>query len=396
MYRIRNFNILSKYSPTPLLLILLAFGTGCSHVNPYYRSDDLKPANISIAKEQIKSRILLIGDAGQTQKNDLGLARLLQWASLIPEKTTLIFLGDNIYPAGLPTENNPSRKEAERRLMAQINVIQQSEAAGVFIPGNHDWADNGLSGRIAVRREADFINRILTGEDNFLPMKGCAEPAIIDVDGARIILLDTHIWYEDEPEKIFTDCPTSNPREVFEQLKQIIADTSPDLKIVVVGHHPLVSFGPRGGHFFWKDHLFPLTRLVHWLWIPLPGIGSLYPLARSTFMKDRNDQGSAYHQRMKAHLTEAFSQHKPLIYAAGHDHTLQVLGGGPAADYLIVSGAGSQDRLYDVGHGDETLFAHRHAGFMAIDFLDDGRILLRAVEPGDTEVLFELWLDESK
>lgn len=394
--RIRNFNILRKYSPTLILFIFLVSGTGCSHVNPYYRSDDLKPSNITITKEQIKSRILLIGDSGQPQKNEPGLAKLLQWASFIPEKTTLFFLGDNIYPAGMPPENSPGREEAEWRLMAQINVIQKSGAEGIFIPGNHDWAHNGSSGRAAVRREADFINGILTGEDNFLPMNGCPEPAIMDVDGARIIILDTHVWYEDEPEKIFADCPSSSPEKVFEELHQIIAGTSPDLKIVVVGHHPLVSFGPRGGHFFWKDHLFPLTRLVNWLWIPLPAIGSLYPLARSTFLKNRNDSGSPYHKKMKVQLTEVFCQNKPLIYAAGHDHSLQVLEGGAASDYLVVSGAGSHGKLYDVGHGDETLFAHRHTGFMAVDFLNDGRILLRTVEPGETEVVFELWLNESK
>ncbi len=165
--------------------------------------------------------------------------------------------------------------------------------------------------------------------------------------------------------------------------------------MIVVGHHPIISFGPRAGHFFWKDHFFPLTRLADWLWIPLPVIGSLYPIARSTFLKDKNDVGSAYHKTMKNQLTEALSQNKPLIYAAGHDHSLQVLDGGATADYLVVSGAGSHDKLYDVGHGEETLFAQSHAGFMAIDFLNDGRILLRVVEPGETEVVLELWLKKS-
>lgn len=396
MTPLRHYNTLHKYSSLFIVFVFLVFGIGCSHVNPYYRSDDLKPSNISIAKEQIKSRILLIGDAGQPRKNEPGLAKLTQWASFVPDRTTLIFLGDNIYPAGLPVENNPHREEAERRLTAQINVIRQSGAEGIFIPGNHDWAKNGLNGRAAVKREADFINHVLPGDDNFLPQNGCPEPTVIEVDGARIIVLDTHVWYEDDPNKIFADCPSSNPQKVFEQLYQILADTPPDSKIVVVGHHPLVSYGPRGGHFFWKDHLFPLTRLVHWLWIPLPGIGSLYPLARSTFLKDRNDIGSPYQQEMKVQLMEAFSQNKPLIYAAGHDHSLQVMEGGATADYLVVSGAGSQSKLYDVGDGNETLFAHRHTGFIAVDFLNDGRILLRAVEPGDMEVVFELWLNESK
>jgi len=378
------------------LVFFLLFANGCSHVKPYYRSDDLKPSNISITSEQIASRILLIGDAGATRKDEPGLAKLLQWASVVPEKTTIIFLGDNIYPAGLPAENDPGREKAERRLTSLIDVIRQSGAKAVFVPGNHDWADNGLGGRAAVKRQESFVNRALKTNDSFLPRNGCADPAIRDIDGERIIVLDTHVWYEDEPEKVFADCPGLNPEKVFGELNRIIAETPPEMEIVVVGHHPLISYGPRGGHFFWKDHLFPLTHLVKWLWIPTPGIGSLYPLARSTFLKNRNDLGSPYHKKMKMHLTQAFSQRKPLMYAAGHDHSLQVMEGGTAADYLVVSGAGSQDKLYDVGHGDETLFSHSHTGFMAVDFLNDGRSLLRVVEPGDRDVVFELWLSQSK
>lgn len=394
MIPLRKSNIL-RLSPSKFILLLfLVLGIGCSHVNPYYSSEDLKPSNIIIEKEQIKSRILLIGDTGQPQKNEPGLVKLSQWASFSPEKTTVLFLGDNIYPSGMPEESHSRRAEAERRLTAQIDVIRESGADGIFIPGNHDWADNGSSGRAAVIRQADFINSILFGEENFLPLNGCPDPAIVDVDGARIIILDTHVWYEDEPEDVFADCPSSSPEKVYQQLRQIIVETPPDLDILVAGHHPLVSYGPRGGHFFWKDHLFPLTRLVSWLWIPLPVIGSLYPIGRSTIFKDRNDAGSVYHKKMKAQLTEAFSPKKPLLYAAGHDHNLQVSEGGAVADYLVVSGGGLQKKLYDVGHGDETLFAHSNAGFMVIDFLNDGRILLRVVEPADTEVILELWLSE--
>jgi hypothetical protein len=377
-----------------LLLFISLAGVGCSHIKPFYRSDDLKPTHIAIGKEQIKTRILLIGDAGEPQKNEPVLKKLFQWASFTPEKTTVVFLGDNIYPKGMPETHHPYRQEAERRIMEQIDVIQISGAKGMFIPGNHDWADNGVSGREALKREADFVNTVLDGDENFLPENGCPDPAVVDLEDVRLIVLDTHVWYEDEPENVFTNCQNSTPESVTEKLSQIISETPSDKKIIVVGHHPLVSYGPRGGHFFWKDHLFPLTRVVDWLWIPLPIIGSLYPLARSTFLKDRNDVGSSYHTKMRSQLTKAFSENKPLIYAAGHDHTLQVLEGGSIVDYLLVSGAGSQGNLYDVGDGEETLFAQSHTGFMAVDFLNDGRILLWAVEPEEIGVVLEIWLND--
>ncbi len=34
-----------------------------------------------------------------------------------------------------------------------------------------------------------------------------------------------------------------------------------------------------------------------------------------------------------------------------------------------------------MSHGKDTLFAHEHLGYMAVDFVEDGRVLLRVVEP---------------
>ena len=92
------------------------------------------------------------------------------------------------------------------------------------------------------------------------------------------------------------------------------------------------------------------------------------------------------------HLNNAFSvpEKTPLlIYAAGHDHSLQVLK-GDTTDYLIVSGAGS--KISGVKRGKETLFACSREGFMVMDFFDDDTVLLRVVVPGDKEVVFHRWL----
>src|SRR5207344_1108068 len=78
-------------------------------------------------------------------------------------------------------------------------------------------------------------------------------------------------------------------------------------------------------------------------------------------------------------LTTTLRTKKPLVYAAGHEHSLQVLKGSDSAHSLLVSGAGS--KIIKVSHGPETLFAHEHRGFMEVDFLLDGSVFLRVVEP---------------
>jgi hypothetical protein len=91
---------------------------------------------------------------------------------------------------------------------------------------------------------------------------------------------------------------------------------------------------------------------------------------------------------MSKQLKEAFAVRKPLIYAAGHDHSLQVLDIREAVEYVLVSGAGSISMLSSVTHSDNTLFAHLHEGFMSVDFLKDGSVWMYVVEPGENDVIF--------
>jgi hypothetical protein len=75
---------------------------------------------------------------------------------------------------------------------------------------------------------------------------------------------------------------------------------------------------------------------------------------------------------------------QPLVWAAGHDHTLQVFRGDEyGVEYILVSGAGSL--LDDVGK-DDALFAagkqQRELGYMKLEFLRDGSVLLSVITDG--------------
>jgi len=99
---------------------------------------------------------------------------------------------------------------------------------------------------------------------------------------------------------------------------------------------------------------------------------------------------------MVQQFTTTLRTKKPLIYASGHEHSLQVLQGSDIAHSLLVSGAGS--KTTKVSHGLETFFAHEHRGFMEVDFLLDSSVFLRVVEPreGTTAgfIVFAQWLRE--
>jgi hypothetical protein len=96
-----------------------------------------------------------------------------------------------------------------------------------------------------------------------------------------------------------------------------------------------------------------------------------------------------------APIETALAAAPPTIYAAGHDHNLQVLEGDGLADIQIVSGAGATIRVRD-GHVTDiegTLFAHGHAGFMVVDFIrtESGeKALLHVIETDHPAPVFSL------
>lgn len=108
-------------------------------------------------------------------------------------------------------------------------------------------------------------------------------------------------------------------------------------------------------------------------------------------------------RRMLEHtFKEAASRHAaPLVFAAGHDHNLQVFEGRNGPRFTLVSGMGS--RASAVGSNRRTLFAHSspfHMGFMEIEFLNDGSARLGVWESDrekpDGEEVFAMPLAEPR
>ena len=357
------------------LLVLLCF-TGCSHTSPYLSTGSKDLASNRVPSLAPDYRLLLIGDAGVPQTEEPLLALLSDWASQFPQRTTVVFLGDNMYPEGITPEH---AHEADAILGPQVQVVTGSGAEGVFIAGNHDWAyrRDGDAGLQAVLRQAQYIDERL-GDGSFLPAGGMPGPVVRDLPrenpSVRLVVLDTQWWLHSASK------PAARESTVLEQLEQAVAT---ELPVVILAHHPLLSVGVHGGHFSWQDHLFPLTRLHQGLWLPLPIFGTVYTLLRAHVWHSAQDLHGQENRRMVDSLTSALGTGQVLAYAAGHEHNLQVLAAEPAAQFMLISGAGARRNLTPVWHRAETLFAHEHTGFMVLDFWRaSGQAWLSVVEPG--------------
>jgi hypothetical protein len=320
--------------------------------------------------------LLLIGDAGAPAPDDPVLVALERAAAAAPSRTTVVFLGDNIYPAGMPDSARPERAESERRLLRQLDAVLRSGARGYLVPGNHDWEGNAAGGWDAVRRQERFVTGWGGGRLELLPGEGCPGPEVRDAGPVRLVLLNTPWWFTagNRPESGST-CLADTPEELEAALGAVLGANA-TRPVVVVGHHPLASSGVHGGRFNLRQHLFPLTDLAPWAWLPLPIVGSLYPAYRAMGFAPQ-DLSSGIYTSYREMMTRAMREHPPLLMAGGHEHTLQVMAGAP---WLVVSGTGYYGHTSPAGWLDATRYAASTGGFMRLDVLADGRIRLSAVE----------------
>lgn len=327
----------------------------------------------------IVGTLFLIGDAGAAQPNDPVLAALTRAAAEAPTASTIIFLGDNVYPLGLPDSADAERPRAEARLNAQIAVARESGARAWFVPGNHDWQRGRPGGWAAMLRQVAFVREHGAGLAAVVPEGGCPGPAIQDAPGdLRLVVLDTQWWLQsnERPTGAASGCPTADSAAFVAALSTALSEAG-QRDVVILSHHPYRTHGVHGGHFTIVEHVFPLREIEPWLWVPLPIIGSAYPIARQNGISDQDMSGGKYHTLL-AVLTEVLKSRPPTIYAAGHDHSLQVLGDS-LVPTVIVSGAGYYNHRDPVGHSENTRFAVSRSGFVRVDRLSDGRLRLGVI-----------------
>jgi len=334
-------------------------------------------------KDPVVQRIFLVGDAGELKDGKHPVCDWLkQHVDWNDSSNVLLYLGDNVYPLGVPRENSKEVEEARQILEYQVSVVRGKNGKVFFVPGNHDWKRGRPGGLEQLKNESDYIDSLNLPNVQFLPKSGCPGPVAVSAgDKVVLVFMDSQWWLDQEarpgPESS-CDCKTED--DIVNALKDIIS-TYPDKLILLAMHHAFYTHGEHGGYFKLRQHLFPLTELNKNLWIPLPVLGSIYPIARGVFGNIQDTRHPIYKDMIEK-VEAVMKGHPNVVHVSGHEHTLQLL--EHDSSFFVVSGAGS--KTTQVKMGKNSLFARQEIGFAVIEVTAAGKSTVKFYTPASTDL----------
>ena len=342
---------------TLLLAVGWAVTTTCATYELY--SDCVAPSSQcpdQVLEDQ-DAVFFLVGDAGAKEfDGNPVLQHMKKVVTALDERavpTTVVFLGDNVYEEGL-REGHP---EDLRLLGAQVEVVAGTSARAIFLPGNHDWGSTGGDEGLARLMNQEEALRVFNGNGvsvGLMPQAGCPGPERDNLENSRgdvlaaLVLLDTAWWMLEPPTA--ARCGPSTKGDVTRELVRVLSEAS-DVPVIVAGHHPLQTGGPHGEN----------SSSLRWL---ANRVGLL-----------REDLNAPQYRALIDSLSAAFGRaSRPIIYVAGHDHSLQIIDESVegASVLHLVSGSGS--KVTGARSIDGSRFAAGLPGYIRLDFRSGGRI----------------------
>ncbi len=343
----------------------------CATFKPQYSSDNQQEM-YPIGKKAVHT-FFLLGDAGNnlikdTVNNSNSLVNNLNKAA---KNSTLLFLGDNIYPAGMPKLDHKNRNDAEKKLQNQIDIASTFKGKTIFIPGNHDWYSDGVQG---LKREQEFVEKQL-GKKSFLPKNGCPIETVTISNDVVLIIVDSQ-WYItnwDKESTLNEDCDIKTRADFLDEFRSEIKKARGKTTLVAI-HHPMFSNGAHGGQYSFKSHLQPL-----------PVLGSFKNLIRETSGISNADMQNEKYNELKKNLVASAQQNDKVIFVSGHDHSLQYI----VEDNLhqIISGSGS--KVSETHNTKGGQFSYGVNGYAIVDVFEDGSSFVRFINSNDGKVVYQ-------
>lgn len=344
-----------------MILGFSAFIVSCSTYSPQYGKGISTPIDPKETDVKLVHRFYLIGDAGNAEEPDAQqtLSFFEEKLRQAPENSTLLFLGDNVYPKGIPDSSDLAKRTlAIQKLTYQIDLAKKFPGKRIFISGNHDW----YSGFEGLKEQSEIVNTELGDTKAFLPRKSCGLERFKINSDVILLAIDSQWYLEnwDHYPTINADCDIKTREEYWDEFKSEL-DKYQNETVMIAIHHPVVSNSSHGGHLnSWDQQIYPVGK------IPLPIIGSVFNLIRKTVGIPQDLHSKPYRELANRIKTELADRENVLILS-GHEHNLQYIEEGTIKQ--IISGAASKtDPVRTIRSND---FSFGGNGYAILDLFED-------------------------
>ncbi len=367
-----TYTILPKLFFFVLWLSILSCST---HAPQYGKNVRHLMQEVENDTSKVAHTFYLVGDAGNADEpNSQKVLSLLQDRLATASKSsTLIFLGDNIYPKGF-SETQDSLPKV--KLTNQLVIADNFKGNTIFIPGNHDW----YSGIKGLEKQAEFVSTYLKDKKGFLPRKSCSIELLKLENDVSLITIDSE-WFLTDWDKhptINKDCEIKTREEFFDEFESLLKKNQ-NKTVIVALHHPLMTNGTHGGQFSLQKQLFPLEQKI-----PLPVLGSIGNILRATSGASHQDLQSKIYRNYSNRIQTLLSKYNNVVVVSGHDHNLQYIDKNNVKQ--VISGSGSKtEAAKAVGDND---FSYGKNGYAVLEVLKSGKTKIKYYgKENDNEIL---------
>ncbi len=373
-----KINITSTYLFAFSAIILSSCAT--EHAK-FGKNIDLNSIKERKDSSNIAHTFYLIGDAGNADqpKAQQLLKNFKTRLDQASDASTLIFLGDNIYEHGMPGKNDPNRKQAEEKLDFQMALTDHFKGKTIFIPGNHDWYSNGI---IGLKEQQDYLVEKMKDKNAFLPKNSCAIDSKKIGKDITLIVIDSE-WFLADWNKntgINEKCDIKTREDFFTEFEDLLGKNQ-NKTVVVAIHHPLIDHGSHGGQYALEKQLFPIEKKI-----PMPALGSLINLVRSTSGISHQDLSNANYRLLSERLQTIIADRKNVIIVSGHDHNLQYSEHGNIRQ--IISGAGSKSEAAGIKYDSDFSYGNSGYALLKITTTGDAFVEYYGLNNGQENLIF--------
>jgi len=343
------------------LLVSIVF-YGCAAQKPYYNKKESDWTEKKITEAPVKYTVFLLGDPGNDISNE-AIEIVKQSVSENDTSHAIVIFGN-----ASKSSNSKKNETEEKKNPELVSYLSKDKGKIIFIP------DPDMISKSA-NEIKNQLEKNLEGRNVFIPEPGCLGMDEIFLTNDLVAIPIHAILRDDENILKKHGCDIDDQAELVDEVKDFV-DNNQRKNILMLAFYPVLNLGNHGGHFAWRQHLFPLTDLKKNLYIPLPIIGSVYYLLRSGF-GFKNDQAYPPYKTYRRQMAKALTDYNNVVYASGQEHNFQYFKFNKQ-DFIVTN---SSAQTSWVGKNKRAGFTFASSGLVKLTYLKNGEVWMETIVP---------------